>query len=40
MDNELLTADERAEVLNAINEMLEERNFDLEVCGYEDDNGV
>lgn len=30
----LLTADERADVLNAINEVLEK--FGLEVCGYED----
>lgn len=32
---ELLTADEKADVLNAVNEVLEK--FGLEVCGYEDD---
>jgi hypothetical protein len=31
----LLTADERADVLNAVNDTLEK--FGLEVCGYEDD---
>lgn len=39
-NNELLSPDERADVLNAINDMLEEKGFDLEVCGYEDNNGV
>lgn len=39
-DAELLTADERADVLNAINDMLEEKGFDLEVGGYEDNDGV
>lgn len=39
-DNELLTPDERADVLNAINDMLEEQGFNLEVGGYEDTNGV
>ena len=34
-EKELLTADERADVLNAVNEVLEK--FGLEVCGYEDD---
>lgn len=33
--NELLTADERADVLNAVNDTLEK--FGLEICGYEDD---
>ena len=33
-EKELLTADERADVLNAVNEVLEK--FGLEVCGYED----
>ena len=33
----LLTADERADVLNAINETLEK--FGLEVCSYEDLDG-
>lgn len=39
-DDELLTPDERADVLNAINDMLEEQGFNLEVGGYEDTNGV
>lgn len=34
-EKELLTADERADVLNAVNVVLEK--FGLEVCGYEDD---
>lgn len=34
-EKELLTAEERADVLNAVNEVLEK--FGLEVCGYEDD---
>ena len=34
-EQELLTADERAGVLNAIDDILEQ--FGLEVCGYEDD---
>ena len=34
-EKELLTADERADVLNAVNDTLEK--FGLEVCGYEDD---
>ena len=34
-EKELLTADERADVLNAVNEVLEK--FGLEVCDYEDD---
>lgn len=38
--NELLSSDERADVLNAINEMLEEKGFELEVGGYEDNDGV
>ena len=39
-NNELLSPDERADVLNAINDMLKEKGFDLEVGGYEDTNGV
>ena len=39
-DDELLTPEERADVLNAINDMLEEQGFNLEVGGYEDTNGV
>lgn len=39
-NNELLTSEERADVLNAINDMLEEKGFDLEVGGYEDNDGV
>lgn len=39
-NDELLSPDERADVLNAINDMLEEKGFDLEVGGYEDTNGV
>ena len=35
MNDELLTEDQRADVLNAVNEVLEK--FGLEVCGYEDD---
>lgn len=40
MDDEkgLLTAGERADVLNAVNDVLE--NFGLEVCGYEDLDGT
>lgn len=40
MDDEkgLLTASERADVLNAVNDVLE--NFGLEVCGYEDLDGT
>lgn len=34
-EKELLTPDERADVLNAVNDTLEK--FGLEVCGYEDD---
>ena len=34
-EKELLTADERADVLNALNDTLEK--FGLEVCSYEDD---
>lgn len=34
-EKELLTADERADVLNAVNMVL--KKFGLEVCGYEDD---
>ena len=37
-EKELLTADERADVLNAVNEVLEK--FGLEVCGYEDTDGT
>ena len=37
-EKELLTADERADVLNAINEALEK--YGLEVCGYEDLDGT
>ena len=37
MDEELLTADERAEVINLINSTLEEKGINLEVCGYNDD---
>ena len=39
-NDELLSPDERADVLNAINDMLEEKGFDLEVGGYEDNDGV
>ena len=39
-NDELLSPDERADVLNAIIDMLEEKGFDLEVCGYEDNDGV
>lgn len=39
-NDELLTPDERADILNAIDNMLKERGFNLEVCGYEDTNGV
>ena len=39
-DKELLTADERADVLNAINEMLDEFGFDLVVAGYDDSKGI
>lgn len=39
-DKELLTADERADVLNAINDTLDELGFDLVVAGYDDSNGV
>ena len=39
-EKELLTPKERADVLNAINKMLEEKGFDLEVGGYDDCNGV
>lgn len=34
-EKELLTLDERADVLNAVNKVLEK--FGLEVCDYEDD---
>lgn len=34
-EKELLTPDERADVLNAVNDTLEK--FGLEACGYEDD---
>ena len=37
-DKELLTADERADVLNAINDVLEK--FGLEVASYEDLDGT
>jgi hypothetical protein len=37
-EKELLTAGERADVLNAINDTLEP--FGLEVCGYEDLDGT
>ena len=37
-EKELLTADERADVLNAINETLDK--FGLVVVGYDDSNGV
>lgn len=37
-EKELLTPDERADVLNAVNEVLEK--FGLEVCGYEDTDGT
>lgn len=34
-EKELLTADERADVCNEVNKVLEK--FGLEICGYEDD---
>lgn len=37
-EKELLTPDERADVLNAINNTIEQ--FGLEVCGYEDLDGI
>ena len=36
-EKELLTPDERSDVLNAVNKVLEK--FGLEVCGYEDLDG-
>lgn len=38
-DKELLTSDERADVLNLINRMLENNGFNLEVASYEDTDG-
>lgn len=38
-DKELLTSDERADVLNLINRMLENNGFNLEVASYEDIDG-
>lgn len=37
-ETELLTEEERADILNAINDTLEK--FGLEVCGYEDLDGT
>ena len=36
-EKEMLTAEERADVLNAINDTIEK--FGLEICGYEDKDG-
>ena len=38
-EQELLTSDERADVLNLINRMLENNGFNLEVASYEDTDG-
>ena len=38
-DKELLTSDERADVLNLINRTLENNGFNLEVACYEDIDG-
>ena len=37
---ELLTTDERADVLNAINQILKDKGLNLEVAGCEDDDGI
>lgn len=37
-EKELLTADEKADVLNAINKAV--KKFGLEVCSYEDLDGI
>lgn len=39
-EQEILTAEERADVLNAITHTLNDKGFDLEIAGYEDINGV
>lgn len=36
-EKELLTADERADVLNLLNKTFEDNNINLEVAMYEDD---
>ena len=36
-EGELLTADERADVLNLLNKTFEDNNINLEVAMYEDD---
>ena len=38
-DKELLTPDERAEVMNALNNFFEEKGINLEVASYEDSDG-
>ena len=39
-DKELLTADERADVLNLLNKTFEDNNINLEVAMYEDDGSL
>ena len=37
---ELLTTDERTDVLKSINQILNDKGLNLEVAGCEDDNGI
>ena len=39
-ETELLTADERADVLNLINYTLDNNHINLKVCAYDDTDGV